>query len=323
MSFPRFPRATQIMRAPSLLVAGLMVVAVGAAPAVAATTSKTSTNTGSTSGGNGGAGLGAPPAPKPATTKRRKKPTTAKKRTTKVKATKQATPRAGDSKHLGDRVLRQGMNGHDVRVLQAYLTLAGYPTSVDGDFGPATLKSVEAFQSDNAFNPNGVVTVPVEKALRAKVAAIEADPPASLVRINPDGTATAPAGAPSVVQQVVAAANQIIDQPYVYGGGHRSFTSNGYDCSGAVSFALHGGGLLSSPEDSVDLESYGSAGPGHWITIYADSSHAFMVVAGRAFDTADYGGPNIPAGSGPRWRSDPTGNLADGGNYIVRHPTGL
>jgi peptidoglycan hydrolase-like protein with peptidoglycan-binding domain len=296
----------------------LVVAAVGAAPAVAATTSKTSTNT----GGNGGAGLGAPAAPKPATRPKPKKKRTTKKRT-KVKAAKQTTPAAGGSKHLGDRVLRPGMTGHDVRVLQAYLTLAGYPTSVDGDFGPATLASVKAFENDNAFAPNGVVTVPVEKALRAKVAAIEADPPASITRINADGTATAPAGAPSVVQQVVAAANQIIDKPYVYGGGHATWNDSGYDCSGAVSFALHGGGLLSSPEPSTALESYGSAGPGHWITIYADSSHAFMVVAGRAFDTADYGGPNIPAGSGPRWRNDPTGNLADGGNYIVRHPTGL
>ena len=215
------------------------------------------------------------------------------------------------------------MSGHDVRVLQAYLTLAGYPTSVDGGFGPATLRSVQAFQTDNAFNPDGVVTVAVELALRAKVKAIEADPPASITRINPDGTATAPVGAPAVVQQVIAAANKIIDKPYVYGGGHARFNDSGYDCSGAVSFALHGGGLLSSPEASTALESYGSAGPGHWITIYADSSHAFMVVAGRAYDTADYGGPNIPGGTGPRWRSNPTGNLADGGNYVVRHPAGL
>ena len=299
----------------------ILIAAIMAAPAAAAGTSSSATTksgrTPTTGSGSGGVGLGAPTS----THRSTKRPT---KRHSKVKAaTKPAPATHGDSRHLGDRVLRQGMSGHDVRVLQAYLTLAGYPTGVDGDFGPGTLKSVQAFQNDNGLAPDGVVTVPVEKALRAKVAAIEADPPASLVRINPDGTATAPAGAPTVVQEVVAAANQIIDQPYVYGGGHQSFTSKGYDCSGAVSFALHGGGLLSSPEDSVDLENYGQSGPGHWITIYADSSHAFVVVAGRAFDTADYGGPNIPGGSGPRWRTDPTGNLADGGNYIVRHPAGL
>ena len=298
--------------------AATLIAAVVAAPAGASSVATTkSARTPATGSGSGGVGLGTP-AGTHRTTKR------ATRRHSKVKAaTKPAPATHGDARHLGDRVLREGMSGHDVRVLQAYLTLAGYPTGVDGEFGPGTLKSVQAFQNDNGLTPDGVVTVPVEQVLRAKVAAIEADPPASLVRINSDGTATAPAGAPAVVQEAVAAANQIIDQPYVYGGGHKSFISNGYDCSGAVSFALHGAGLLSSPEDSVDLESYGEPGPGHWITIYADSSHAFVVVAGRAFDTADYGGPNIPGGSGPRWRTNPTGNLADGGNYIVRHPAGL
>jgi hypothetical protein len=90
-----------------------------------------------------------------------------------------------------------------------------------------------------------------------------------------------------------------------------------------VSFALHGGGLLSSPEDSTGLESYGQPGKGAWVTVYSDPSHAFLVVDGRAFDTADYGGPNIPSGSGPRWRLNPTGTLQDGGAYTARHPTGL
>ena len=90
-----------------------------------------------------------------------------------------------------------------------------------------------------------------------------------------------------------------------------------------MSYVLHGAGLLSSSEDSTGLESYGSAGPGQWVTIYADPSHAFIVIGGIAFDTADYGGPNIPSGDGPRWRSNPLGNLADGGHYIVRHPPGL
>ena len=229
----------------------------------------------------------------------------------------------GDSKHLGDRVLRQGMCGHDVRVLPDYLTIAGFPTPIVGLFGPTTRRNVIAFQRSRGMKADGVVTVPVEKALRTSVARIEADPPTATTRINADGTATAPANAPAVVKSVVAAANQIIDTSYCYAGGHGTWESSCYDCSGAVSYALHGGGLLSSPEDSTGLESYGSPGPGHWITIYADSGHTFIVVAGRAFNTADFGGPNIPAGPGPRWRSNPTGNLADGGNYVVRHPTGL
>lgn len=282
--------------------------------------SSTGTSTSGSGSQSGGAGLGGTtasqaPHKRKAKAKAKSKSRTHARRTTKL---------PGDSRHLGDRVLKEGMSGHDVRVLQAYLTLSGYPTDVDGSFGPATLKNVIAFQNDNGFDPNGIVTVPVEKALRAKVAAIEADPPTAVTRINADGTATAPAGAPTVVQDVVAAANQIIDKPYAYGGGHGSWNSSGYDCSGAVSYALHGGGLLSAPEDSVQLESYGSPGPGHWITIYANAGHAWIVVAGRAFDTANFGGPNIPAGTGPRWRTNPTGNLGDGtGGYIVRHPAGL
>jgi peptidoglycan hydrolase-like protein with peptidoglycan-binding domain len=278
--------------------------------------------TSSSTQNSGGAGLGG------SSTSQTKKTTTKKKKkkTTKPRSKKSTNAPAGDSKHLGDRVLRPGMTGHDVRVLQGYLTIAGYPTSIDGDYGPATKTNVLAFQRAEGFTANGVVTIPVEKALRAAVASASAPAPSSsasgTTRINSDGTATAPAGAPTAVQQAIAAANQIIDTSYCYGGGHSSFKSSCYDCSGAVSYALHGAGLLSSPEPSTALESYGSPGPGKWITVYADSSHAFIVIGGRAFDTADYGGPNIPSGSGPRWRSNPTGNLADGGDYVVRHPTG-
>ena len=233
-----------------------------------------------------------------------------------------SSARGARSAHLGDRVLRRGMKGHDVRVLQAYLTLAGFPTHVDGSFGDTTRLGVIAFQNAQGMSANGVVTIPVERALRARVAAVESDPPASRTRINPDGTATAPAGAPAVARAVVAAANRIIGKPYQYGGGHGSFEDSGYDCSGSVSYALHGGRLLSSPEDSAGLESYGSPGPGHWITVYANPGHAFLVVAGRALDTANYSGPNIPAGSGPRWRSDPTADTY-GGGWVVRHPAGL
>ena len=229
----------------------------------------------------------------------------------------------GDSRHLGDRVLREGMRGHDVRVLQAYLSFAGFGTMVDGDFGPATHQSVIAFERQQNVSANGIVSISLSQRLRQVVAQVAAAPPTGKTRINPDGTATAPTGAPSVVQALVAGANQIINTSYCVGGGHGSWTSNCYDCSGSASFALHAAGLLNSPEDSTQLESYGDPGPGTWITIYADAGHAFIVVAGRAFDTADYGGPNIPAGSGPRWRSDPLGNLADGGNYVVRHPAGF
>jgi peptidoglycan hydrolase-like protein with peptidoglycan-binding domain len=230
----------------------------------------------------------------------------------------------GGSQHLGERALTQGMTGHDIRVLQSYLTLAGYTTTVDGQFGASTKTSVVAFQAASGLAADGVVTYPVSLALRQAVAKAIAGGPVGKATINADGTATAPAGAPAIVQQVIAAANQIIGKPYVYGGGHAGFNDVGYDCSGSVSYALHGGNLLNAPEDSTGLESYGAAGAGKWITIYANSGHTWVAVAGIAFDTADFGGPNIPAGTGPRWRTDPTGNLGDGtGGYVVRHPAGL
>ena len=104
--------------------------------------------------------------------------------------------------------------------------------------------------------------------------------------INADGTATPPAGAPQVIVDLFAAANKIATLPYRYGGGHKSFTDTAYDCSGSVSFALHGAGLLDYTMDSTMLESFGDAGPGQWITIYANADHTFLTVAGVRFDTS-------------------------------------
>ena len=103
-----------------------------------------------------------------------------------------------------------------------------------------------------------------------------------------------------VVAAVIAAADEIATRPYVYGGGHGSFISEGYDCSGSVSYALHGGGLLSSPEDSSGLESYGEAGPGRYITIYANAEHAWMTIDGRRYDTVAL------AEGGSRWANSMT-----------------
>jgi peptidoglycan hydrolase-like protein with peptidoglycan-binding domain len=249
------------------------------------------------------------------------------RKSTKKKARKSRTAIAikqtGGSQHLGQRTLRQGMKGHDVRVLQGYLTLVGFATAVDGDFGPTTKQNVIAFQQAHALTPDGVVTYSVQLLLRQGVAQALAGGAVGKATINSDGTATAPSGAPAAVQAMITAGNQIIDKPYRYAGGHSRWNDSAYDCSGAVSYVLHGASMLSSPEASTGLESYGSPGPGKWVSIYADAAHTFIVIAGRAFDTANYGGPNIPSGSGPRWRSNPLGNLADGGDYVVRHPSGL
>jgi peptidoglycan hydrolase-like protein with peptidoglycan-binding domain len=228
------------------------------------------------------------------------------------------------SNQLGQRVLRNGVHGSDVTILQGYLTIAGFPTSVDGNFGPQTAASVAAFKRAHNINPpNGIAGPSLVTSLRSAIASYTSDVPSGTTTINPDGTATAPSGAPAAVQAMVTGANQILNTSYCVGGGHGKWQSSCYDCSGSVSYVLHAAGLLDTSEDSTGLESYGEAGPGQWVTIYSDPSHAFIVIGGRAFDTANYGGPNIPSGDGPRWRSNPLGNLADGGHYVVRHPPGL
>jgi 3D (Asp-Asp-Asp) domain-containing protein len=142
-----------------------------------------------------------------------------------------------------------------------------------------------------------------------------------------DGRALAPADAPSAVRLAIAAGNLIRSLPYPapdvhYGSLARLWPA--YDCSGAVSFVLYGAGLLgTSALDSTGLESYGLPGPGRWITIYANPAHTWIVVAGIALDTASYGGPSVPTGSGPRWRKEPLANLNDGTRYAARHPAGL
>jgi peptidoglycan hydrolase CwlO-like protein len=126
-----------------------------------------------------------------------------------------------------------------------------------------------------------------------------------------ESQASVPTGAPPAVAAAIEAANSIATTPYVWGGGHGSFSSSGYDCSGAVSFALNGGGFLSSPLDSTGLETWGAPGAGTWITVYANSGHAWMIIAGLAFDTV--GGP------GPRWHPYPVDSTE---GFIARHPPG-
>jgi septal ring factor EnvC (AmiA/AmiB activator) len=135
--------------------------------------------------------------------------------------------------------------------------------------------------------------------------------PGESAEVISESEASAPSAAPQAVRDAISAANSIATTPYIWGGGHGSFESSGYDCSGAVSFALHGGGFLESPLDSTGLETWGEAGPGKWITVYANASHAWMVIAGIAFDTV--GGP------GPRWH-DPWVDSPEG--FIARHPAG-
>jgi len=131
--------------------------------------------------------------------------------------------------------------------------------------------------------------------------------------LQPDGTASPPIEAPSLVQEVIHAGNMISNSPYIWGGGHGRWLDDGYDCSGSVSFALFAGDLLGSPLTSSGFMNWGEPGPGRWITIYTNPGHVYMVVAGLRFDTS--GRTTL----GSRWQT----GMRSAGGFVVRHPPGL
>lgn len=141
-------------------------------------------------------------------------------------------------------------------------------------------------------------------------------PSGSTATLNADGSATPPADAPPQVVAVIEAANEIRDKPYLWGGGHGSFESSGYDCSGAMSYAFHAGGFLDSPLDSTGFTYWGEAGVGNWITAYGNSGHAYAVIAGLRWDTSGTGG------TGPSWSTNTT-SFQDPSAFVARHPAGF
>ena len=243
---------------------------------------------------------------------------------------------------LGDRTLKQGHKGKDVRSLQRYLNRTGIETAADGVFGSGTTHSVRAFERAQRRKVDGVVTrtdvavikdvarnggavaaastggaLPKNQKLRLPKPEVAAAPaalgPGMTATVDANGFAVAPAAAPPVVQAVIAAGNRIAHKPYIYGGGHGRWEDAGYDCSGSVSYALHGGGLLEQSMPSGGFTNWGAAGPGQWITIYANGGHMYMVVAGLRFDTSGR------TRAGTRWQAD----MRSAGGYTVRHPPGL
>jgi cell wall-associated NlpC family hydrolase len=133
-------------------------------------------------------------------------------------------------------------------------------------------------------------------------------------QLTPDGLAIAPVDAPAAVQAVINAGNEIAHLPYVWGGGHGRYVDTGYDCSGSLSFVLAAAGLLNTTMTSGQLMSWGQAGPGKWITVFAAPGHTFMYVAGLRFDTVAL------AQGGSRWSNR---SATEGGGFVARHPPGF
>lgn len=245
--------------------------------------------------------------------------------------------------HLGDRTLRQGVEGHDVTVLQQFLQRAGQRTEIDGAFGSGTKRVVRAFERLQRLRVDGQVTAADVRVLRdvaingsaiASAAstggALPFDPPPAAApaqpaaqpaplgsgmtaTVGPDGLAVAPAASPPVVQQMIAAGNRIAKKPYIYGGGHGKWEDTGYDCSGSVSYALHGAGLLDQSMASGGFMTWAQPGPGEWVTTYANEGHMYLVVAGLRFDTSGQ------RDNGTRWQTE----MRTTRGYSIRHPADL
>jgi hypothetical protein len=232
-----------------------------------------------------------------------------------------AVPAAADAR-LGERTLRTGMSGSDVRALQRHLDRIDIPTNVDGQYGPGTAASVREFEAEEGRRANGVATRYEQRLLRKRSSAVEDEPaeedsteeaPGSEATLTASGLAVPPADAPQEVKDIIRAGNRIARKPYKYGGGHGRWRDSGYDCSGSISYALHAAGLLDTPLASGGFMRWGERGRGEWVTIRANAGHAYMIVAGLRFDTS------ARKIGGSRW----TDEMRSARGYRGRHPEGL
>ncbi len=191
-----------------------------------------------------------------------------------------------------------------VKLLQRKLGIGA-----DGVFGPATARAVRRFQRGHGLTADGVVGPATWSAL-----GLGGSHPV-LKRVRLGGGGSSPSGLPIAVVRAISAANRIARKPYRYGGGHGSFNDSGYDCSGSISYVLHGAGLLSRTRDSSGFMRWGSAGAGRYITIYANPGHAYMTIRTRRgvrrYDTSGMD-------DGSRW----DGEARSSSGYLVRHPVG-
>jgi peptidoglycan hydrolase-like protein with peptidoglycan-binding domain len=217
------------------------------------------------------------------------------------------------------RTLRVGSSGSDVRAFQRYLDRTGYDTTADGAFGPATRRSVMAFERASQRRVNGVASRSEQRIVRARAAAAgggggePVQPAPEKGYVDSNGMAVAPASAPDEVKAIIDAGNRIATKPYKYGGGHARWNDTGYDCSGSVSYVLHAAGLLSRALDSTGFMSWGERGRGTWITIRSNPGHAYMIVAGLRFDTS------ARSQTGSRW----TEQMRSARGFRGTHPDGF
>jgi Putative peptidoglycan binding domain len=219
------------------------------------------------------------------------------------------------SARFGTRRLHIGMEGRDVRGLQWHLGRIGYGTAVDGAFGPLTQAAVKRWEGVRGRSVDGVMTVADQRALRGTRRSGSPSPsPQVNAWISRRGFAHISPSAPNKVRRLIRAGNEIAKTPYKYGGGHASWNDSGYDCSGSVSYVLHHAGLMSGAAlASGGFMNWRFAGRGKWVTVYANSGHVYLTVAGIRFDTTDRDR------DGTRWHRD----MRSTGGYAIRHPGGI
>ena len=213
------------------------------------------------------------------------------------------TPPGPSPQNPPSAVASLGLKAHP----QAIEPVAGAPPSPAGESSAPTQVSVDS--------SGGRLAQPVSDAvIRQQLAASGLTANSSQAELTHDGLAIAPIGAPAPVQAVINAGNEIARLPYRFGGGHGTFVDTAYDCSGSLSFAFAAAGILNTTMTSGELMSWGDAGAGKWITVFANNGHTFMYVAGLRFDTV------ARAQTGSRWSNRPA---TERNGFVARHPPGL